>query len=100
MPSPTQTLVLRAGPPYKRGKPTGGEGMDSATALTGMVGELGKTFTGQLLQPADLGYEDARKVHNGLIDKRPALIASCHGVADIVDTIKLARDQKLEVAVR
>ena len=40
------------------------------------------------------------RVHNGLIDKRPALIARCRGVADIVDAVKLARDQKLEVAVR
>ena len=74
--------------------------MNSAASLSGAVDELGKTFTGQVLEPADPGYEDARKVHNGLIDKRPALIARCRGVADIVDAIKLAREQKLEVAVR
>ena len=74
--------------------------MNSAASLSGAVAELGKTFTGQVLEPADPGYEDARKVHNGLIDKRPALIARCRGVADIVDAIKLAREQKLEVAVR
>jgi FAD/FMN-containing dehydrogenase len=39
-------------------------------------------------------------VHNGLIDKRPALIAHCRGVADVVDSVKLARDFGLEVAVR
>src|SRR5207248_378687 len=77
-----------------------GASMNSATALSDTVGELGKTFTGVLLQPGDPGYEDARKVHNGLIDKRPALIASCRGVADIVDAISLAREQQLEVAVR
>src|SRR5262245_38869575 len=74
--------------------------MNSAASLADVVGELGKTFTGQLLQPGDPGYEEARKVHNGVIDKRPALIASCRGVADIVDAIELAREQKLEVAVR
>jgi FAD/FMN-containing dehydrogenase len=74
--------------------------MNSAAALTDMVSELGKTFAGQLLQPVDPGYNDARKVHNGLIDKRPALIARCRCVADIVDAVKLAREQKLEVAVR
>src|SRR5438094_6811063 len=74
--------------------------MNSAAALTDTVSELGKTFSGQLLQPAHPGYEDARKVHNGLIDKRPALIARCRGVADIVDAINLAREHKLEVAVR
>jgi FAD/FMN-containing dehydrogenase len=50
--------------------------------------------------PADAGYDEARKVHNGLIDKRPALIAQCRGLADIVDAIRFARTQKLEVAVR
>ena len=39
-------------------------------------------------------------MHNGLIDKRPALIARCRGLADIVDAVKMARDHKLEVAVR
>ena len=48
----------------------------------------------------DAGYEEARKVHNGLVDKRPALIARCHGVADVVDAVKLARKLSLEVAVR
>jgi len=58
------------------------------------------TFTGQLLTPADLRYDDRRRVHNGLIDKRPAVIASCHGVADLVDAVQLARRLGLEVSVR
>jgi FAD/FMN-containing dehydrogenase len=62
--------------------------------------ELSKTFTGQILRPVDPTYETARKVHNGLIDKRPAIIAQCRGTADIVDAVKLAREQNLEVAVR
>ena len=41
---------------------------------------LSGTFSGRLLQPGDDGYEDARKVHNGLIDKRPALIARYRGI--------------------
>jgi hypothetical protein len=43
--------------------------------LAAAVKELSATFTGQLLQPGDAGYDDARRVHNGLIDKRPALVA-------------------------
>src|SRR5213593_1599752 len=58
------------------------------------------SFTGQLLRPTDLAYDDRRRVHNGLIDKRPAAIASCHGVADIVDAVQLARTLGLEVSVR
>jgi FAD/FMN-containing dehydrogenase len=72
----------------------------ASTSLTDAVSELAKTFTGQLLQPADLAYEEARRVHNGLIDKRPAVIARCRGVADIADAIKAAHEQELEVAVR
>jgi FAD/FMN-containing dehydrogenase len=68
--------------------------------LPDAVGTLAKTFTGRLLQPADQGYDDARKVHNGLIDKRPAVIARCRGMADVVDAINLARDCNLAVAVR
>jgi FAD/FMN-containing dehydrogenase len=69
-------------------------------SLADAAAELGKTFTGQILLPTDLGYELARKVHNGLIDKRPALIARCRGTADVVDALKVAREQRLEVAVR
>ena len=70
--------------------------MSLATRLT----EISTTFTGQLLQPLDAGYEDARRVHNGLIDKRPALVARCLGAADVVDAVNLARDENLDIAVR
>ena len=69
-------------------------------SLPTAVAELAPTFSGQLLQPHDAGYDDARRVHNGLIDKRPALIARCHGTADVADAVKLALTLGLEVAVR
>src|SRR5262245_31675659 len=62
--------------------------------------QLAPTFTGQLLQPTDPGYDEARRVHNGLIDKKPAIVARCHGTADVVDAVKLARSMNLEIAVR
>jgi FAD/FMN-containing dehydrogenase len=62
--------------------------------------QIASTFTGRLLQSSDPGYDDARQVHNGLIDKRPAIIARCHGTADVVDAVKLARAMNLEIAVR
>src|SRR5512134_76625 len=74
--------------------------MSDLLPVSAAVGELRSTFTGRLLQPTDAGYDEARRVHNGLIDKRPALIAQCRGLADIVDAIQLARAQKLEVAIR
>ena len=69
-------------------------------SITASLEQLAPSFTGQLLQPADTGYDAARRVHNGLIDKRPALIARCQGVADVADAVKLARTLNLEVAVR
>ena len=74
--------------------------MSSIASVANAAAELAATFGGQLLKPADAGYEDARKVHNGLVDKRPALIARCRGVADVVDAINLTRRLGLEVAVR
>src|SRR5262245_62409103 len=74
--------------------------MASVPSVAEVVVDLTSTFTGQLLTPPDAGYEEARRVHNGLVDKRPALIARCRGVADIVDAIKLGQRLHLEVAVR
>jgi FAD/FMN-containing dehydrogenase len=74
--------------------------MMSAPSVADAARELAGTFSGQLLQPGDAGYEEARRVHNGLVDKRPALIARCRGVADVVDSVKLGRKLGLEVAVR
>jgi FAD/FMN-containing dehydrogenase len=74
--------------------------MLSASSLADAVTELTQTFGGQLLQPIDPGYEEARRVHNGFVDKRPALIARCRGLADIVDAVHVAQTLNLEVAVR
>ena len=74
--------------------------MPSEQSRADAVAGLAASFTGQLLQAADAGYDDARKVHNGLIDKRPALIARCRGASDVISAVKLAREQNLEVAVR
>src|SRR5258708_4252743 len=74
--------------------------MNSKATIVEAATGLASTFSGQVLQPGDVGYEEARKVHNGLVDKRPALIARCLGVADVVDAVRLAHDLGLEVAVR
>src|SRR5712691_2755802 len=74
--------------------------MSPSASVAEAATELAKTFAGQVLQPTDLGYEEARRVHNGLVDKRPALIARCRGVADIVDAVNLGRTLNLDVAVR
>ena len=69
-------------------------------SATPPAAELIKSFAGQLLHPHDEGYDEARKLHNGLIDKRPGLIARCRGLADVADAVKIARGRGLELAVR
>ena len=48
------------------------------------IQELRGKFRGELITPADAGYDAARKVYNGMIDRRPALIAKCADVADVI----------------
>src|SRR5438874_11044216 len=74
--------------------------MTISLAVPQSIDDLSKTFGGQLLRPGDGGYDDARRVHNGLIDKHPAIIARCFGTADIVDAVNLGRSLGLEIAVR
>jgi FAD/FMN-containing dehydrogenase len=63
--------------------------------LTELVG-----FRGELLRPADAGYHEARRLWNGAIDKRPALIARCTGAADVRAGIEHARSSGLPLAIR
>jgi FAD binding domain-containing protein/berberine-like enzyme len=61
---------------------------------------LATSFSGVVLGPRDDGYEQARRIHNGLIDKRPALIARCLNTADVVDAVNFGRGEGLEISVR
>src|SRR6185437_6349917 len=74
--------------------------MLSGSSVEKAASEIAGTFSGLLLQPGDAGYDAARRVHNGMVDKRPALIAQCRGVADVVDAIRLSRSLGLEISVR
>ncbi len=62
--------------------------------------DLSARFSGVLLRPDQSGYDEVRQVHNGMIDRHPALIAGCVGNADIVDAVNFARTHGLELAVR
>jgi FAD/FMN-containing dehydrogenase len=57
-------------------------------------------FNGFLVGPDDVGYDEVRAVHNGLVDKRPGLIARCHNVADVRDAVAFGRAAGLEISVR
>jgi FAD/FMN-containing dehydrogenase len=73
-------------------------------AETGLEEPVVETFKaslrGALLRAGDVGYDDARTIHNGMIDRRPALIARCAGVADVLTGIRFARAHDLLVSVR
>lgn len=58
------------------------------------------SLQGPLLRSGDEGYDAARSIWNGLIDKRPALIARCTGVADVIETVKFAHANNLVVSVK
>lgn len=65
-----------------------------------MVDALDANLRGELLRPDDNGYDTARAVWNGMIDKRPALIARCTGAADVIQCVRFAREHDLLVSVR
>jgi FAD/FMN-containing dehydrogenase len=64
------------------------------------LAELRMTFRGRLLAPHDDGYDQARVVQNGLVDRRPGLIVQCSGTADVIDAVNRARQRRLVTAVR
>ena len=64
------------------------------------VEELGARLGSRPISPDDPGYDDARRVWNGMIDRRPALVAGCRGVADVIASVRFAREQRLLLAVR
>ena len=55
---------------------------------------------GPVLGPDDAGYDEARRIWNGLIDRRPALIVQCTGAADVVDAVNFAREHDLVLSVK
>jgi UDP-N-acetylenolpyruvoylglucosamine reductase len=59
-----------------------------------------KSFRGELIQPSDAGYESARKVYNGMIDKRPRLIARCMDVADVMAAVRFGVSNGMLTAIR
>ena len=73
----------------------------AAAALEASVAQgFADSLRGRVLQAGDDGYDEARKLFNGMIDHRPALIASCAGAADVVAAVRFAREHDLQVSVK
>jgi FAD/FMN-containing dehydrogenase len=64
------------------------------------IDALKSGLRGELIDPQSPNYSEARKVHNGMIDRRPHLIARCADVADVMAAVNFGRDQKMLVSVR
>jgi FAD/FMN-containing dehydrogenase len=95
---------------YENGPHPGGIQM-TATSVRTLTGDdirleasdlntLTANMRGTLLTPSDPGYDDARAIWNGMIDRRPALIARCIGVADVMACVGFARDRGIEICIR
>ena len=65
-----------------------------------IVSTLQQSLRGRLIGPSDADYDAARALYNGMIDKRPRLIARCVDVADVIAAVNFGRDQGLLVAIR
>src|SRR6185312_11232672 len=64
------------------------------------IQQLRSRVRGALFEPGDADYESARKVYNGMIDKRPALIVRCVDEADVIAAVNSARDSGVLTAIR
>jgi FAD/FMN-containing dehydrogenase len=69
--------------------------LDEVTVKT-----LDRVFSRELISPHHPGHDDARKVWNGMVDRRPALIARCANDGDVVEAVRFAREAGLRLAVR
>jgi FAD/FMN-containing dehydrogenase len=67
---------------------------------SGTIAKLQEGFRGEVIQPSDPGYDAARKVYNAMIDKRPAVIAQCADIADILTAVKFGRENNLLTSIR
>jgi len=68
--------------------------------LAAAADELRASVRGELICPVDAGYDEARKVYNGMIDRRPAAIVRCADIADVIATVGCARQEGRVLSVR
>ena len=69
--------------------------IDSATLET-----LAANLSGELIQPQDAGFDAARQIWNGQVQRRPALIARCRGAADVMAAVRFCREYDVPASVR
>ena len=67
---------------------------------TSTIEPLRERLRGQLVLPGEGGYDEARKVWNGMVNKKPAIIARCAAATDVVEAVRFARDRGIMISVR
>src|SRR5438477_11710458 len=82
--------------PTQRRQPVNATAANAETARR----ELAPGFEGDVIGPADAGYDDARALYNAMSDKRPAVIARCTSAADVARAVGFARDRGMPLAIR
>ena len=70
------------------------------TRLHQSIENLKRRVKGKVILPGDPGYDDARRIWNAMIDRRPAVIVQCTEAADVPNAVLLARDHELEISIR
>jgi len=70
------------------------------TASASVIQRFRSDLSGPVLRPLDEGYETARRIWNAMVDRRPALIARCRTVSDVVNSVHFSRDHSLPLSVR
>src|SRR5437016_7258300 len=69
-------------------------------SLEQAITEFRGQFRGTVIEPQDAGYDEGRKVYNGMIDRRPRLIAKCTDAADVMTAVRMAKTNGLQVSIR
>jgi FAD/FMN-containing dehydrogenase len=67
---------------------------------TDAIAELKQCLRGTVIERSDANYDEARALYNGMIDKRPLIIARCADVADVIAAVNFGRDNDLLIAIR
>ena len=70
------------------------------TLDSALLDDLAGRISGRVLRPSDDGYDAARRVHNGLVDRTPAVIIRCRSAADVAAGVRFARAARLDITVR
>src|SRR5436853_3425990 len=71
-----------------------------ATMTPESIAQFRAQLRGELIEPTDSHYDEARKVYNAMISRKPRLIAKCADVADVVTAVNFGREQQMRVSIR